>query len=458
MAAPINVRVEAISITATVLRWTDGSGAANDIYRAVAAAGPFVKITGETGVANGVQLYTDVGLTPETRYWYKISNDAGATFSSTVNVVTHTCSSGGGSQAGISFPRFEGDEQQSDLLNQFAEAAESLIGSAQASGACEGCIVNGAIVINCTDGCFNFVIEAIEDINSISIIGCDEYTNTTIDFIVPPNTTRGICGFPAGWGFTGDECTQAPIAGGPDGRTVRAAMSRGRGGPGTRSRVGYNSGRGGGGAGGAGCACTPGAEGQLTIRSCSSNNSLGCNGSKQLKLVACGGRGPYTWSKTGNVTLSTTSGNTTIVKPPTNSGPSVAGQAYNKGICGVSEAHPHNGGHSEARYGCDDDFQSCSSGSTGATNDRLAFLSDTESCAAHAGHAVTNCTGLLTVTCTCTGATGSECATAQSCGGINDTRTAPMIAAGCAPCALNEGATVTVTDSVGVSVTIILRA
>jgi len=56
----------------------------------------------------------------------------------------------------------------------------------------------------------------------------------------------------------------------------------------------------------------------------------------------------------------------------------------------------------------------------------------------------------------CAAATATTCPSgrSESC----DLRTAPMIAAGCAPCGLNAGATVSVTDANGVVATIILKA
>src|SRR5262249_24116349 len=157
------------------------------------------------------------------------------------------------------------------------------------------------------------------------ITGCSE--GGTISFVVPPTQTRQICGWPAGFGFEGDECFNAPIAGGTGGRTVTVAYNcsgggwRGSGGScKSRPGTGRGSSAAGGGGSGSACNCVPGADGGLRIKSCNANNSLNCSSTKSLTLKACGGVPPYSWSKTGSVTLSATTGTTITVRPPTNTG------------------------------------------------------------------------------------------------------------------------------------------
>ena len=44
----------------------------------------------------GTTSFTDEGLAADTKYWYKLSDDGGSTFSSVVTVVTQDCQSSGG--------------------------------------------------------------------------------------------------------------------------------------------------------------------------------------------------------------------------------------------------------------------------------------------------------------------------------------------------------------------------
>ena len=170
----------------------------------------------------------------------------------------------------------------------------------------------------------------------------------------------------------------------------------------------------------------------------------------------CGGSGGYTWSNTGSIALSKTTGVNTIVTPPTNAAPneSPASAAYTLGIESVGCGHPHTVGNEWAQYNCNDTFLSCST-VIGGTTQAFAFIDASCSCGTHAGHAVSG--GIATeVSCGTICSVACDCAKAN--GNMQDRRTAGMIAAGCSPCGLNAGATVTVTDSQGTAVTIVLRA
>ena len=204
---------------------------------------------------------------------------------------------------------------------------------------------------------------------------------------------------------------------------------------------------------GASCTCVPTANGGLTIKSCTPNNSLGCSGAKSLTLKACGGLGPYTWSNTGSVVLSASSGSTTTVTPPTNSGSAVAGTAYHV-ACYICDGASCSGGVCSSvgwttlAVGCADVF-----------NSGNCFLPNTQACNTPAASALNQCCNNNTQVCTDPGAACTDYrSTCQGVTTMCDVRTAPMIAAGCNPCGLQQGATVSVTDSLGTVATIILRA
>jgi len=458
MAAPTNVRVESNSVTSNRLDWSYAGAASIAVYRAL-HGGAFTEITDVlTRLPAATLTYIDTTPAAGVFYDYKLSDDAGSTFSSVVSVVTQVCPGTSGSTQSTNapgLPQFVSeDDVNAQNLQQLSQQVETTLGTQVLNPQdCIACPENGAVVINCDDSCFNFTVILDQDVNSFSINGCNQ---GNINLIVPPNTTRKVCGFPAGFGFTGDECFNAPIVAGAAGRTVTLGMGNG-----AAKLVGSKSGYGamspgGGSGGGGGCTCTPTLPNRLTIKSCNPNNSLKCSTTKSLNLIACGGREPYTWSKTGTVNLNKAAGRYVTVTPPANAGAAVAGLAFTKAICGVDGGHPHVGGVTWASFSCGDGWQSCS-GSTGGATDAIAWLDSVNACSAHSGHVVTNCTSVA-VSCGCNGAPGTECATAQSCGAVQDRRTAPMIAAGCTPCSVSEGSTVTVTDAAGASVTIILKA
>ena len=468
MAAPTEIRVEANSITSTVVRWTYGGTDGISVYRSTDGAA-YTAIT--TGVLPTDTSYTDTGLASGTKYWYKLSDDLGATYSSVVAVWTHGCVANRTGHDSFSLPRFSGEQQQADDLNSLAERIESALGNrVLAPAQCIACPSDGALVIDCSTGCTDWYAIADQDINSISIQWCDGAAGK-ITFIVPPNTTgRQIGGWPAGIGFSGDEGKKAPITTGAFGTSLSVGIGGAGGGSDSNpsSTRGYSdgTGTGTGGMAGSACTCVPDATGGLTIKSCNANNSLDCSSTKSLKLTACGGRGPYTWSRTGSVGLksanqttaagATATGATITVTPPANAAPgeSPSTAAYTLGIESVGCGHPHTVGNEWAQYNCADTFLSCST-VIGGTTQAFAFIDATCSCGTHSGHAVS---GGLAATVSCGLVCSVACDCAKTNGNMQDRRTAGMIAAGCSPCGLNAGATVSVTDAAGVVTTVVLRA
>lgn len=476
MAAPTDVRVYATSQTTAVLGWTYSGSNMIAVYRSTDGISYSEITEAGTRLAVGTTGYTDEGLSPGTKYWYKLSDDTGSTFSSVVTVYSHSCFSPAGDDRVLALPRTNGGDPAAvfDELAERIESALSNMGRAVNPNECTACPNDGAIVIDCSSGCNNWVIIADEDINSISIQWCEGEGN--IDFLIPANTTRQICGWPAGFGFSGDECHSAPIVSGADGLTysvgfecafaetnvaahitsalcaAKASKSGSKPSTSKGARTGGTGGGGGGGSGG-GCNCVPTADGGLTIKSCNTNNSLNCSSTKSLTLIACGGRGPYTWSNTGDVVLSKSTGSSTTVTPPTNAGSAVAGTAYHvacyicdggscaSGVCSTV-------GWTTLNVGCDDAFSAAN-----------CNLPNTNGCSPPAASALNKCCNNNTQVCTDPGASCTDYrSTCQGVITVCDVRTAGMITDGCNPCGLQAGATVSVTDALGTVFTIILKA
>lgn len=478
MAAPTSVRVEAQSMTTVILRWSYSGTAAIEIHRSTNGTDYAVADT----VFDGETEYTDQDLDPATKYWYKLSDDAGMTFSDVVTVWTHACDE---TTVGTAFnlPRFDGEEQQAAELNALAERIEQALGENIIDpDQCTVCPEDGAIVLDCSDGCNSFVVVADENINSISINACGG-EGPEITFVIPPGETIEICGWPAGFGFTGDECSQAPIAGGTNGRTVVAGGGAGVGGGAPVSKRGTQGlgkkkpkkpGKPAGGAGGAGgsdCECVPGAEGQLTIRCCTADCSLACGSTKKLRLRVCGGVGPYSLTHTGSVqftgsaaaadgeTATADPGQIVEIEPPANAGSGEAGTAYTKAVCMGTEGHTSGTNHSAAlgvaNYGCDDAFQACGSPHSTQTSRVETFAP--AACDGHSGHSTSGgCSG--TVDCGAICDDNDECECAKQLGTLEDRRSAGMISAGCTPCGLETGSVITATDAAGTSVAITLQS
>jgi hypothetical protein len=487
MAAPTDVRAEATSISTVDIRWTYPGTADVSVHRSTDGVSYAEITTSLTRVLAGTVIYTDTGLTLGTKYWYKLSEDLGANFSSVVTVWTHSCA--GPNSAGtssVSLPTFLGDDGiTADRLNEMKQRIETALnGVPIAPEECVACVDDGAVVVDCSDGCRNWTVIADEDINSLSINWCDKFDGT-IDILVPPNVTVGVCGFPAGFGFSGDECKNAKISGGTNGRTMGVVFTGGgaggggAGGTAVTSKPGAakpiskraaESASGGGGSGGGGtsdrwpggasCTCVA-RNGLLTVKPCNANNSLNCSSTKSLKLVACGGREPYTWSKSGSVTLSATSGKTITVTPPANTGSGTAGDAYRVGLwvrCTTGGGGTGNRMYTVS-YGCND---AVTVACQGLSANSALYDSNGPcpggTCCSFCGDGGAACTAdhiSATAERTVADCTGIACD--QSGGTTCDARSVAMISADCSPCGLQAGGTVTCTDAMGVAVTSILR-
>jgi len=488
MAAPTSVRCEAQSMTSIIIYWTYAGSSTLGIYRSTDNSS-YTKIASFIGTTTS---YTDTGLAANTLYYYKLSDDNGSTFSSVVQAYTMACADGS-NQKTFALPRFDsGMEDPTSKLNEMADRVEAALGDVQLPEVCVVCPDAGRVTIDCRDSCNSFLVVADQDINTFSINHCGD-ADPIIAIFVPPSQTRQICGFPAGWGFTGDECNEAPISGGTKGKTMHLGNGGGALGSGSSERGlpknKLQAGRGSGaGAGGTACECVPGENNQLTLKCCSTDCSMSCKTSKRLQIKVCGGVGPYVFSHTGSVKFEDAAGGATHdtittnrlnrnpvvnVVPPTNSGSGVLGTAYAaiKNFCYCFNSSPNCGpvcGPFNAQvwsnYGCNDQL---------IDNNEADLIGNPPGCNAGAtdGPCINGtcggCSSCIASGGACSGSTicyGSAAAALAALAPVSggtacDKRTAPMIAASCSPCGLSTaGIVITVTDASGVSVSITLRA
>lgn len=464
MAAPTSVRVESTSLTTATVRWISAGSAGFSVYQSTNG-------TDYTLVTQDI-LATDTnydvqGLDSATKYWFKMSDDFGSTFSSVVTVVVQTCAGATGQLTPIVMPRVDA-EVTAESFNELADRIEVGLNRfiSPDGRTCVACVSDNALVVDCIDyeGCNSIDIVTTTDINSISLPNCDD-TTVNLNFLVPPNTTVGIGGWPRGIGFSGDEAFTSPVSGGSSGTSIKEKIipggindnqSSGRSRPGTPGGSGERRGAGGrNSTTGNGCTCQPTAAGGLNIVTCqtdgspNSNNSLNCSAATPgLKALACGGRGPYTWSATGDVVLSGTAGSSVSASLPANAGSGEAGTAYIKygGRCetntGIAAPCPAFQFATFAEsFGCNDQ----SLGACGSVFTQLCPCSG--NCASTPVNLGTSSCSSITA-CTDSGTCAS---------GTCDSRSAAMIAAGCNPCGtVGAGSTITVTDDLGTTVVIVL--
>lgn len=213
-----NIRVESPSWDLVLVRYDYANTNAIEVYRAP-HGGSFAKIitVPSTFGSYPSPLYDD-SVAAETYYDYKLSDDNGATFTSVVNVQSQKRFPNSATGAAVNTQRVDLPAYTSEQdvnpsnLQQMSDSLQSLLNGEAISAPrpCVVCPANGAITLDCSTGCYRFIIPAtdITNINSISM-NCE---SAEMDFDVPNGTTIEICGFPSASSFTGDECFQAPIS------------------------------------------------------------------------------------------------------------------------------------------------------------------------------------------------------------------------------------------------------
>lgn len=446
MAAPTNVWAEADGRESVNLFWDYSGSNYISVYRSTDGISYAEVTTGADRPASTVKTYNDTTVAADTKYWYKLTDDVGSTFSSAVTVWTHGCGPGAGSPSEFSLPRFYNiTEETSDLNESMKRIEEITRDRILTEGLCLACVSDGKVYLDCSDGCTHWLVYASEDISSITIEGCDE-SETDIDFVIPPNVTRKIGGFKTGEGW-GTDARGTAVTTGSSPRTVSvtrkckcADLAQGA--------VGVTPGY--------GCLCegTGGNSKKVPALSVEGGNNMDCGSTKSLVLTAKGGHPPYTWSASGSLVLSNTVGNMTKVTPPANTGSAVAGEAY-----AMASWHKCNGGANNTQretYGCDDVVETART----QTISNGAFLTAAPACQANL---TASDFPIATID-------HSDPACSPNCDGcpnpitpdmktMCDMRSGAMISGGCNPCGTSVGGqTVTLTDSSGQTVVKTLRA
>lgn len=191
----------------------------------------------------------------------------------------------------------EEDIQDLSLTHERSNVDAQLFASGSPSpyDQCPACVADGALIFDCAT-CAAFFVEVTEDVNSISLVNCEECP--TISFNVPAGYTVAIGGWPEDLcGHGGDEGFQNPIEGGTEGKTLQ--------GTGVSSPTISDGG------GGRMPACCAAAQITLKVH-CAQSNEFGngpgceddtsdfvcwweCDVGGPITFRACGGTPPYTW-------------------------------------------------------------------------------------------------------------------------------------------------------------------
>lgn len=209
-----NVRVESNTYDSVIIRYDYGNTNGIALYRSTDGASYSVMQSIPAAYGSYPTIVDDT-VAAETLYYYKFSDDSGSTFTSAVTVKTQKqFPAVTTKQELVGLPLFGDDEDvNASNLETMRTQLEDYLNNDQAASPRKTCVVcptDGALVLDCADGCYEFRVKAedIADINSISI-NCTKFD---ITFEIPDGTSTEICGWDAGAGFNGDECFQAPIS------------------------------------------------------------------------------------------------------------------------------------------------------------------------------------------------------------------------------------------------------
>lgn len=218
-----NVRVEANDFASATMRWSYNGSSSVKVYRSTDNISYSLVETTTSTYPITTYTYTDDGtLAERTLYYYKLTDDNGLTYTAPVHVRTYIEAMPRGKTTSIPLISPNAiDEVTPELFNALVDKLNFTQQASrdQSSDPCVVCSQDGSLVIDCSSGCEWFRTILTEDINSISLVGCDGCP--PVDMVIPPNTTRRICGWPIGCDYGSDECFDAPIPGGADGRVAR---------------------------------------------------------------------------------------------------------------------------------------------------------------------------------------------------------------------------------------------
>lgn len=210
-----NIRIESTTPDSVTIRYSYGGSGDIALYRATSSGGSYSVVQSfPAAYGSYPSPIHDVAVTQSQQYFYKFSDDGGSTFSSIYDVTVQKLFADPQEVAPVSLPSFSSDEEvNAENMDNMRQQVETYLNGdavAPIQRECQVCPVDGALVLDCADGCFTFVVKAddIADVNSISI-NCDRLE---IHFDIPEGTTTEICGFPPDSGFNGDECFQAPAS------------------------------------------------------------------------------------------------------------------------------------------------------------------------------------------------------------------------------------------------------
>lgn len=211
-----NIRVESRDAGMAILRWDYANTLEVSIWRALNGASfSKIRVFPTDYPSSTVTSFIDDDVTEQVYYDYKLSDNDGATFTAIVSVTIQKKFPDGVFQdtKRVSLPTMATDEDITPYNMQvMADQLQNLLNSEiiSAPRQCTVCPSNGSLVLDCTTGCYSFVVEAKDatDVNSISI-NCE---NLELTFNIPNATTIEVCGFPETTISTGDECLESPLS------------------------------------------------------------------------------------------------------------------------------------------------------------------------------------------------------------------------------------------------------
>lgn len=206
-----NIRLESNDPTVVTIRYSYGGSANITAWRSTDNSS-FSQVVNIPSNYGSYPTMYDGAAAAATLYYYKLSDDAGSTFTSTFTVTTQSQFASTSDDAGQSLPVFNSNtDVNAKNLSALTNQVESVLNNdvMKPQQPCTVCPENGALVLDCSQGCYSFIVpsDSMADVNSISI-NC---TQLQITFDVPEGTSTELCGWPPDFGFTGDECFQAPV-------------------------------------------------------------------------------------------------------------------------------------------------------------------------------------------------------------------------------------------------------